>query len=68
MIVKRCPQCEQSYEPTLSHNKKGLENWQNGMLLQNAFPRATPIEREQLMTGLCSDECWEKFSAGINYD
>jgi len=67
MLVKRCPQCEQGYEPTLSHNKKGMENWKGGMLIQNAFPNATPIAREQLLTGICSDECWEEF-LGINHE
>ena len=38
--------------------------WENGMLIQNAFPYLTPDEREFLMTGITAEE-WEKaFSKG----
>lgn len=30
-------------------------------LIQELWPDATPMQREQLMTGLCSDECWNKY-------
>ena len=30
-----------------------LEAWQNGELIQNAMPDLTPVEQEQLISGLC---------------
>ena len=30
-----------------------LEAWRNGELIQNAMPDLTPVEREQLISGLC---------------
>lgn len=37
-----------------------LENWQNGMLIQDAMPNLTPDEREFLMTGILPHE-WDEF-------
>jgi hypothetical protein len=30
-------------------------------LIQDLWPEAPAIAREQLMTGLCSDDCWNKY-------
>lgn len=35
---------------------EGVDNWQNGMLIQNALPELTSEEREFLMTGLLPEE------------
>lgn len=40
-------------------HKKNYEAWQNGELIQRAFPYLTPTERELLKTGIC-DKCWDK--------
>ena len=32
-----------------------------GELIQDSYPNATKEEREQLISGLCSNECWEEF-------
>lgn len=50
MVV--CPICNKEYEPELGErNLSGL--------IQDEFPDAKPYQREQLQTGICSDECWE---------
>lgn len=36
-----------------------LDNWHNGMLIQNAMPNIPPEDREFLMTGITSEE-WEE--------
>ncbi len=36
----------------------GLYKYRQGALLQEAFPKLTPGEREGLQTGM-SDECWD---------
>lgn len=38
--------------------EKQLENWQCGMLIQDAMPNLTPDQREFLMTGITAQE-WE---------
>jgi len=37
-----------------------FENWQNGMLIQDAMPNLTADEREFLITGLLPHE-WDEF-------
>ncbi len=37
-----------------------FENWQNGMLIQDAMPNLTADEREFLMTGILPHE-WDEF-------
>lgn len=56
--MKTCPNCGKSYEPKLV--RKHPE-----MLIQEEFPNATPAEREQCISGLCSDECWTEFVGGL---
>jgi len=47
----RCPNCKKWYKPALGErNSSGL------------IPHGgTDIENEQLITGLCSDECWNQW-------
>ena len=49
-----CPNCKKHYTPILKERDKNI-------LIQNQFPNATQEEREQLMTGLCSTDCWNKY-------
>jgi hypothetical protein len=51
-----CPQCGKHYVPALGRKPEG-----DGRCIQEIFPNATKAEREQLVTGLCSDECWDKY-------
>ncbi len=37
--------------------------WQNGMLIQDAFPELPLSERELLVTGTCA-KCWDKMFEG----
>lgn len=37
----------------------GLQAWQCGTLIQEAFPELTPAERELMISGMCG-ECWKK--------
>lgn len=48
-----CPNCKKMYKPILQR--------QTDLLIQNEFPNATSEEREQLISGLCSTDCWNKF-------
>ena len=50
-----CPYCKCEYVPVLGERKN------HALLIQEEFPNALAWEREQLITGICSDECWDKF-------
>jgi len=50
-----CPQCGKHYKPKLTRPKG------DNRCIQDIFPNAEPWEREQLITGLCSDECWNRY-------
>lgn len=61
----KCPNCKKEYVPELmampgfDHR---FQQWKYGRkLIQDVWPDATAIQREQLQTGICSDKCWEEF-------
>jgi len=61
-IEVQCPHCGVIYEPKLAQRPTFAEefiHWQLGNYIQDIWPEASPIEREQIMTGFCSDECWQ---------
>ena len=41
-----------------------LMGYNNGMLIQEAFPTLSASEREFLMTGMCCDPLWDLDSDG----
>jgi len=51
-VKMKCPICKKEYEPVLERKTDEL--------VQIEFPEASRTEREQLITGICSDECWEE--------
>lgn len=51
----KCPNCKKEYIPDLGERKHPE------MLIQREFPDATAIQREQLITGICSNKCWDEF-------
>jgi len=50
-----CPNCKRHYETILNRPKDDKR------LLQEIFPYAPAYQREQLITGLCSDKCWTEY-------
>ena len=48
-----CPVCEKHYNTD-------LESTPQNRSIQEQYPNATAEQREQLMTGVCSDKCWNK--------
>lgn len=54
--LRICPQCHKYYKPVLGQRPEG-----DNRCIQDIFPNAKPWEREQLLTGICSDECWKKY-------
>jgi hypothetical protein len=53
--LTQCPNCLKWYEPILE--RKANDN----RSIQEQYPNALPYEREQLITGLCSDKCWNEY-------
>ena len=39
--------------------KQNLEDYNNGSLIQDAFPGLTASEREFILTGMCCDPIWD---------
>jgi len=44
-----CPNCKKIYKTELDRNKFGK------------LPNGTATQREQLISGICSDKCWNEF-------
>jgi hypothetical protein len=51
----RCPNCNKLYTPEL------VRPLGDDRSIQNIFPQSEPYQREQLITGICSDDCWDDF-------
>lgn len=49
-----CPNCRKMYFPVLGERDPYK-------LIQDQFPKAKLWQREQLISGICSDKCWEEF-------
>ena len=49
-----CPNCYREYQPILARkNDKDT--------IQKQYPDAPAWQREQLISGICSDKCWNEF-------
>jgi hypothetical protein len=60
----KCPNCKKQYVPDLAKSPDFTSKrttWRAGRLIQDVWPEASTIQREQLLTGICSDECWDKY-------
>ena len=56
-VVTYCPFCGKAHE--IEVNEIDYLDWQDGELVQNAFPYLSADEREMLVSGICPD-CWNK--------
>lgn len=60
-IITACPFCGHANEVEV--NEMDYLDWQDGMLVQEAFPYLSADEREMLISGICP-KCWEKMFGG----
>lgn len=60
-IITACPFCGRANE--IEVNEADYWDWQDGELVQNAFPYLSADEREMLISGICPT-CWEKTFGG----
>ena len=56
-IITACPFCGHANE--IEVNEADYWDWQDGELVQNAFPYLSADEREMLISGICP-KCWAK--------
>lgn len=56
-VVTQCPFCGRGNEVEV--NEADCWDWDDGMLVQDAFPYLSASEREMLITGCCPT-CWNK--------
>lgn len=56
LIRRECPFCEKTH--ILIVPAEGWTAYNNGVLIQDAFPNMTADEREFILTGICP-ECWD---------
>lgn len=52
-----CPLCNEDNEVLIE--REDLQKWDDGALVQDAFPYLSSGERELLVTGVCTP-CWER--------
>jgi len=59
-FVKHCPMCGGATDITVG--KVDFDRWQQGELIQNVWPDATPEMREVMISGM-HNACWKKMFA-----
>jgi len=57
-IVRKSPFSGKTNEMEIPVTQEQLDQWTNGMLIQNAMPNLTPDEREFIKTGM-TEEDWD---------
>ena len=60
-VVIACPFCSRSNEVEV--NEADYWDWDDGMLVRDAFPYLSADEREMLITGICP-ACFDKTFGG----
>lgn len=55
-MKQTCPVCEKTYKTEL------VKYPSDSRPIQQIFPNAKPYQREQLISGICSDKCWDKLT------
>ena len=54
-MIRLCPNCEREYTTKL--DRPAGDN----RCIQNIFPEASREDREQVISGICSNKCWEEY-------
>lgn len=57
-ILYYCKFCNK--EVLITVNEEDIKKYENGALIQHAFPYLAPDEREIMLSGMCGD-CWQKY-------
>lgn len=54
-MIRVCPNCGRKYNTVLDRPKG------DNRCIQDIFPDAEKWMREQLISGICSDQCWKEY-------
>lgn len=57
-VLYYCKFCNK--EIVITVDEEDIKKYENGALIQDAFPYLTPDEREIMISGMCGD-CWQKY-------
>lgn len=57
-VLYYCKFCNK--EVVITVDEEDIKKYENGALIQDAFPYLTPDEREIMISGMCGD-CWQKY-------
>lgn len=59
ILVRKCPWCGKEVRKEVPSKEfcQGMDKYQSGSKVQDAFPSFDPDTREMVLTGICS-ECW----------
>jgi len=57
--MMKCPNCNKEYQPFLGSRPNDDE------VVQDQFPNASAEMREQLLTGICSNKCWDEWLGNV---
>ena len=57
-VITSCPFCGQAHGVFV--NEADYWDWDDGALVQDAFPYLSADDRELLISGCCS-QCWDKY-------
>lgn len=64
-MTRCCPQCLKEYVALLSQRADWPERWHRwrveGEMIQDVWSFVPRWVREQLLSGLCSEECWDEY-------
>jgi hypothetical protein len=60
-IYTKCPSrnCKDPSEHPIIVDSSGYRRWNNGTMIQYAFPHLSANDRERLISGICTP-CWDK--------
>lgn len=59
-----CPNCQKHYTPFIEatpFRALGGQERDPDQHIQDQYPKLKPYQREQLISGICSDACWDEF-------
>ena len=56
MVWKKCPVCRKTYKTEFDRK--------DDRLIQEQYPDEPAWKREQLISGICSQECWDTMTGG----
>ena len=60
--MKECPECKKIYKPILIRPRG------DSRCIQDIFPETPRYQREQLLSGLCSNTCWKWYTGHTDKD